>query len=105
MGTHRGVPDDWGEGEWLDWAIELTDLQRERFFDDCDGGWYSTTGEDPDVLLRLKEDYDGAEPSATSVTTRNLIRLAQLTGDARFMDLAERTLPTVRRRDSDRSCA
>jgi uncharacterized protein YyaL (SSP411 family) len=81
-----------GEGEWLEWAIELTDLQRERFFDDRDGGWYSTTGEDPDVLLRLKEDYDGAEPSATSVTTRNLIRLAQLTGDARFMDLAERTL-------------
>ena len=27
-----------GEGEWLDWAIELTDLQRERFFDDRDGG-------------------------------------------------------------------
>jgi uncharacterized protein YyaL (SSP411 family) len=44
------------------------------------------------VLLRLKEDYDGAEPSATSVTTRNLIRLGQLVGDARFMDLAERTL-------------
>jgi uncharacterized protein YyaL (SSP411 family) len=80
-----------GEGEWLDWAIELADLQRERFFDDRDGGWYSTTGEDADVLLRLKEDYDGAEPSATSVTTRNLIRLAQLTGDVRFMDLAERT--------------
>ena len=81
-----------GEGEWLEWAIELADLQRERFFDDRDGGWYSTTGEDADVLLRLKEDYDGAEPSATSVTTRNLIRLSQLTGDARFMDLAERTL-------------
>ena len=30
-----------GEGEWLDWAIELTDLQRERFFDDRDGGWYA----------------------------------------------------------------
>jgi uncharacterized protein YyaL (SSP411 family) len=35
-----------GEGEWLDWAIELTDLQRERFFDERDGGWYSTTGDD-----------------------------------------------------------
>jgi uncharacterized protein YyaL (SSP411 family) len=81
-----------GEAEWLDWAIELTDLQRERFFDNRDGGWYSTTGDDPDVLLRLKEDYDGAEPSASSVTTRNLIRLSQLTGEAPFLDLAERTL-------------
>ena len=32
-----------------------------------DGGWFSTTGKDPIVLLRLKEDYDGAEPAASSV--------------------------------------
>ena len=32
-----------------------------------DGGWFSTTGRDPTVLLRLKEDYDGAEPAASSV--------------------------------------
>ena len=28
-------------------------------------GWFSTTGRDPSVLLRLKEDYDGAEPAAS----------------------------------------
>ena len=46
-------------------------LQIERFFDERDGGWFSTTGDDPSVLLRLKEDYDGAEPAAASVTVRN----------------------------------
>ena len=32
-------------------------------------------------LLRLKEDYDGAEPSATSVTVLNLLTLSHLTND------------------------
>jgi len=81
-----------GDGRWLDWAVELTDAQTTRFFDAHDGGWFSTTGDDPSVLLRLKEDYDGAEPSAASVTVRNLIRLSQLTGDSSFMDRAQRTL-------------
>jgi len=80
------------ESRWLDWAVELTEAQTTLFFDDRDGGWYNTTGDDPSVLLRLKEDYDGAEPSAMSVTVRNLIRLSQLTGDAAFLDRAQRTL-------------
>ena len=80
-----------GESRWLDWAVELTEIQTERFFDPADGGWFSTTGEDPSVVLRLKEDYDGAEPSATSVTTRNLIRLSQIVGDSTYLERAERT--------------
>ena len=37
-------------------------------------------GRDPSVLLRLKEDYDGAEPSASSVSVLNLLTLAHLAG-------------------------
>ncbi len=81
-----------GEGRWLDWAIDLTGIQTERFFDARDGGWFNTTGEDPSVLLRLKEDYDGAEPAAASVTVRNLIALSHLTGDATLSDRAKATL-------------
>jgi len=40
----------------------------------------------------MKEDYDGAEPSAMSVTVRNLIRLNQITGEAPYLDRAQRTL-------------
>jgi len=81
-----------GDSRWLDWAIELTAIEGELFFDASDGGWFSTTGEDPSVLLRIKEDYDGAEPSAMSVTVRNLIRLGQITGDREYLDRAARTL-------------
>ncbi len=81
-----------GDARWLDWALELTHLQIERFFDERDAGWFATTGDDPTVLLRLKEDYDGAEPAAASVTVRNLITLGHLTGDAALTARAERTL-------------
>ncbi len=44
------------------------------------------------MLLRLKEDYDGAEPAAASVTVRNLITLGRLVGDASHLDRARATL-------------
>ena len=67
-----------GDAAWLDWALELQRAQDERFWDEQDGGWFSTTGEDPTVLLRLKEDYDGAEPSPSSVSVLNLLTLTHL---------------------------
>ena len=63
-----------------------------RFWDEQDGGWFSTTGDDPTVLLRLKEDYDGAEPAASSVAVLNLLTLAHLTGAEGALEKVERTL-------------
>jgi uncharacterized protein YyaL (SSP411 family) len=81
-----------GNVEWLEWAIALNDLQAERFFDERDGGWFSTTDADPSVLVRLKEDYDGAEPAAASVTVGNLLTIHHLAGDDRVRARAQRTL-------------
>jgi uncharacterized protein YyaL (SSP411 family) len=81
-----------GDAAWLEWAIVLQRRQDELFWDDQDGAWFSTTGQDPTVLLRLKEDYDGAEPSASSVAAMNVLTLAHLTGDGVYRDKAERTL-------------
>ena len=67
-----------GENEWLDWALTLQARQDTLFGDEEGAGWFSTTGDDPSVLVRLKEDYDGAEPSATSISVRNLIDLGHL---------------------------
>jgi uncharacterized protein YyaL (SSP411 family) len=81
-----------GDPAWLDWAIELQARQDALFWDDAQGGWFSTTGTDPTVLLRLKEDYDGAEPAASSVSVHNLLTLAHLTGSSEALAKAERTL-------------
>jgi uncharacterized protein YyaL (SSP411 family) len=81
-----------GDPQWLAWALELQERQDALFWDTDTGGWFSTTGEDSSVLLRLKEDYDGAEPSAASVTAGNLVVFGRLTGEARF---AERLVQTL----------
>ncbi len=81
-----------GDAGWLRWALELQARQDELFWDSDGGGWFSTTGDDPSVLLRLKEDYDGAEPSAGSVSAMNLLTLARLTGDAGFRERLDQAL-------------
>ncbi len=81
-----------GNVEWLEWALTLQSEQDERFWDEKEAGWFSTTGEDPTVLLRLKEDYDGAEPAASSVSALNTLTIANLTGDDTMRRRAERTL-------------
>jgi uncharacterized protein YyaL (SSP411 family) len=63
---------------WLRWARQLQDTLDLHFWDETRGGYYSTTDRDPAILLRMKEDYDGAEPTPTSVAAHNLWRLGQL---------------------------
>ncbi|XP_015891868.3 uncharacterized protein LOC107426262 isoform X1 [Ziziphus jujuba] len=67
-----------GGTNWLVWATELQDTQDELFLDRKGGGYFNTPGEDPSVLLRVKEDHDGAEPSGNSVSVINLVRLASM---------------------------
>jgi uncharacterized protein YyaL (SSP411 family) len=80
-----------GNADWLEWAITLQRRQDELFWDPIDGGWFSTTGKDESVLLRLKEDYDGAEPAAGSVSVMNLLALSHL-GTANSAEAIETTL-------------
>ena len=78
--------------DWLAWARTLQATQDELFWDAQGGGWFATTGDDPSVLLRLKEDYDGAEPAASSVSVLNLLVLSQLTADASASGRIDATL-------------
>lgn len=86
-----------GDPRWLDWARQLQAIQDALFWDDAEGGWFSTTGDDPTVLLRLKEDYDGAEPSAGSVAAGNLLTLAHLSGGEAAAEHLARLERAIRR--------
>jgi hypothetical protein len=81
-----------GDPGWLAWAIDLQRRQDELFWDANGGGWYSTTGADPSVLVRMRDEYDGAEPAASSVGVGNLQVLAHITGDSVWRARAEQTL-------------
>jgi uncharacterized protein YyaL (SSP411 family) len=79
--------------DWLDWAIELTEAQNKRFYDAAKGGYFMTAADqDANLLLRVKEDMDNVEPSASSVAALNLLRLAQYTDRKDFQEMAEKTL-------------
>ncbi len=79
----------------LTWAVNLQSKQNELFWDSAGKGFFSTTGNDPSVLLRAKEDYDGAEPSPNSVSALNLLRLAQMLDKKRFHAMAEETFAAL----------
>jgi uncharacterized protein YyaL (SSP411 family) len=76
----------------LELAVRLTEKQRELFEDAQSGAFFSTAADDRRLVLRVKEDYDGAEPSGNSVAVMNLLRLARMTNRPAFADSAERTL-------------
>lgn len=78
---------------WLDWALELTDTLQAEFFDPEKGGYYMTApGDAPHLLMRVLEDADNVIPSASSVASMSLLRLAQLTGRKDLRAAAEKTL-------------
>jgi uncharacterized protein YyaL (SSP411 family) len=76
----------------LDFAIELADAMLAKFFDAANGGFWQSLGGTGDLILRVKDDYDGAEPSGNSVATLALLKLAAITGRADFKLAAEATL-------------
>ena len=78
---------------WLTWAEELQDIMIQRFYDKDKGGFYMTAAnQDPNLLVRFKEDQDNVEPSASSVGALNLLRLAQFTDKQDYRDKASKTL-------------
>ena len=65
---------------WLQWAVKLQAKMDGLFWDPDRGGYFNSRADDPTVIVRLKEDYDGAEPAPNSVAAMNLIRLDWMLG-------------------------
>lgn len=84
-----------GDPRWLEWALVLQERLDALFWDEAAGGWFNTTGGDPSVLLRMKEDYDGAEPAPGSLAVLNLLTLHHLTGEAAYRSRADRAMASV----------
>jgi len=80
--------------EWLKLATQLQETQDRLFFDEKNGGYFSTSGKDESVFLRMKDDNDGAEPAASSVAALNLLRLSQFRDDPAAAG-AERARKTI----------
>jgi uncharacterized protein YyaL (SSP411 family) len=71
-------------------ASALARKAIELFEDTRQGAFFSTSAGDPNLLLRIKEDYDGAEPSGNALAVLALVRLAAFTGRPDFLETAQR---------------
>jgi uncharacterized protein YyaL (SSP411 family) len=75
----------------LEFAISLAEAMLAKFYDAENGGfWQSLAARD--LILRVKENYDGAEPSGNSVATLALLRLGAIAGRREFNEAAAKTL-------------
>ena len=79
------------DDQWLQSAAKLQNEFDKRFADPA-GGFFNTEGSAADILFRLKDDHDGAEPSANSVAAMNLIRLSRILGRTDFESTATRVI-------------
>jgi hypothetical protein len=80
------------EPKHLNFAIELAEAMLAKFFDLENGGFWQSATDSKDLILRVKDDYDGAEPSGNSVATLSLLKLGAITGRKNFTEAAEKTL-------------
>jgi uncharacterized protein YyaL (SSP411 family) len=78
--------------KWLKIAVELQEAQDRLFLDRENGGYFSTSGNDRNVVLRMKDENDGAEPAPSSVAALNLLRLTQIQNRPEWREQAEKTI-------------
>ncbi len=76
----------------IEWAMKLQQREDELFRDEKQGGYFMTSGADANVLLRMKETEDMAEPSPNSITALNLLRVGYMLDQNDTRQLAERTI-------------
>ncbi|MGD0978795.1 MAG: thioredoxin domain-containing protein [Candidatus Bathyarchaeia archaeon] len=72
------------DDEYLQRAVDLTEMMMKHFWDEQRGGLYLTPDDADVTLVRDREIYDGALPSGNSVACLNLIRLAHMTGETQY---------------------
>jgi uncharacterized protein YyaL (SSP411 family) len=80
------------EAEHLDFAIALAEAMLARFYDTGKGGFWQSVAGAKDLILRVKEDYDGAQPSGNSAAILALLKLGKITARKPFTQAAEQSL-------------
>jgi hypothetical protein len=90
-----------GEARWLEEAHRLTTLAVDLFYDAGERAFYLTAASDPGLVERPVSTFDHAVPSGMSVMLENLVRLGDVTGEARLVTIAESVLAAYYRRASE----
>ncbi len=76
------------ESAWLKWAYELNQVLLDKYLDEENGGFYLTSKDTREVLMRKKDATDSALPSGNGITFLNLQQLSSLLEDQKLNEIA-----------------
>ena len=79
---------------WFDAARGLADAMLQHF-PDPEGGFFDTSNDHEQLVTRPRNVQDNATPSGGSMAVTVLGRMHALTGEARYLDAAERALTEI----------
>jgi uncharacterized protein YyaL (SSP411 family) len=82
------------DNQWFIAARELADEMIEKF-SDPEGGFFDTPNDGETLLIRPKDVQDNAVPCGNSLACEALIKLAALTDNGTYRDLAEKSLTLI----------
>jgi uncharacterized protein YyaL (SSP411 family) len=79
------------DDSYLRWADDLQQTQLKMFWDMQHLGFFSTPEHQTDLIMRLKDGMDNAEPGTNGVSAQNLDRLGALLEDENYTKKARET--------------
>jgi len=77
--------------QWLSWAVDLTSKQFDLFWNERQNFFFDSVT-DPSIKVRMRAQYDNAEPAGNSVAALNLIRLGQLQNNSQWQKIARQLI-------------
>lgn len=80
------------EEKWLDESQRLMEVAIEHFYDQEEGGFFYTADDHEALIARNKDFYDSSVPSGNGIAALVLAKLGKLTGNEKFLKLAEATV-------------
>lgn len=90
-----------GDLKYIKEAKRLADLMITEFWDEENGGFYFTSNDHEELIVRTKDFTDNASPSGNSAAADVFLKLAKLLGDERYERFAvtvlRLTAPQIRR--------
>ena len=81
-----------GEDRYVHAARELADAMITEFWDEENGGFFFTSNDHEELIVRNKDFIDNATPSGNSVAADVLLRLAKIYGEEKYERFAVTTL-------------
>ena len=81
--------------KWLDLSKKLTEYTLLHFFDKESGMFFFTSDEDPEMITRKIETYDGVIPSSNSIMANNLFKLSHYFENISYKEISTQMLKNI----------